>query len=80
MKNISRNKSIKVSDKCSQNILDHAKQSATYALKTTSKKVVQKIAEETVDLTGNKIADKLTKVPGTLSWNILTALLMNQKI
>ena len=41
-------------------ILDHVKQSATDALKTTSKN--QNTAEATGDLIGNKIADKITKV------------------
>ena len=43
------------------NMLDHAKQSATDALKIASKKVIQKTAEATGDLIGNKIANKSTK-------------------
>ena len=35
------------------------------ALKTTSKIVIQKTAEATGDMTGNKIADKTTKVSKT---------------
>ena len=50
-KNISKN----LSGKYSQKLLDHAKQSATDALKTISKSVLQKAAEATVDLIGNKI-------------------------
>ena len=38
-----------MSSKCSQNLLDHAKQSATDALKTTSKKAIHKIVEATGD-------------------------------
>ena len=37
------NKSL--NSKCSQKLLDHAKQSATDALKTTSKKAIQKTAD-----------------------------------
>ena len=45
-----------------QNRLDHAKRSAADALKTSSKRVIQKTAETTGDLTGNKIANRITKV------------------
>ena len=48
--------------KHSQKLIDHAKQFATGALKTTSKIPIQKTAEATGDLIGNKIADKVTKV------------------
>ena len=51
-----------MSGKYSQKLLDHPKQSATDALKTSSKSVIQKTAEATGDLIGNKIADKNTKV------------------
>ena len=44
--------------KYSQRFLDHAEQSATDALKTTSKRVIQKTAE--VNVIGTKIADKTT--------------------
>ena len=50
----------KVSSKYSQKLLDHAKQSVTDALKTTSKRIIQKTAEATDDLIGNKIADRIT--------------------
>ena len=48
--------------KYSQKLLDHTKQSATDAFKTDSKGVIQKTAEATGDLIGNKIADRITKV------------------
>ena len=35
---------------------------ATDAIKTSSKRVIQKAAEATGDLVGNKIADKITSV------------------
>ena len=47
---------------CSQKLLDHAKQSATDAFKTASKRAIQKTAESTNDLIGNKIANRITKV------------------
>ena len=43
-------------------LFDHAKNSATNALKTISKKVIQKTAEATNDLIGNKTADTVTKL------------------
>ena len=51
-----------LSDKYSKKFLDTAKKSTTNALKTTSKKVIQKTAEATGDLIGKKIADKITNV------------------
>ena len=50
-----------LSGKYSKKLLDHAKQSATDALKATSIKVIQKTAEATGDLIGNTAADKLQK-------------------
>ena len=55
-KNIGKNISKNLRGKYSQNILDHAKQSATDELKTTPKRVIQKTAEVTGGLIGNKIA------------------------
>ena len=60
-KNISKN----LSSKCSQKRLDHAKQSATDTLKTASKRAIgkkKKTAEATTCLTGNKIADRISKI------------------
>ena len=45
-----------------QKRLDHAKQSAIDALKTSSKRVIQKTAEATGDLIDNKIANRISKV------------------
>ena len=44
-KNIGKNISKHLSSKYSQKLLDHAKESATDALKTSSKRVIQKRAE-----------------------------------
>ena len=54
-KKVSKNLSIKYSQK----LLDHVKQSAIDALKTTSKRAIQKEANS--DLIRNKIAGKITK-------------------
>ena len=43
-------------------LVDTAKKSATDAIKTASKRAIQKIAEATGDLIGNKFADKITSV------------------
>ena len=43
-------------------LVDTAKKSATDAIKTASKREIQKTAEATGDLVGNKIADKITSV------------------
>ena len=55
--------------KYSQKFLDHSKQSATDALKTASKRVVQKTVEGTGDLIGNKIAGRITKFSKTSPQN-----------
>ena len=41
--------------------LDHVKRSATHAFKTASKVAIQKTAEATGDLTGNKIDNEIAK-------------------
>ena len=58
-----------MSGKHSQKLLNHAKQSATDALKTSSKILIQKTEEATGDLIGNKVADRITKVPKILPQN-----------
>ena len=45
----------------SQKLLYHAKTSATDVFKTASKRAIQKKAEATDDLNGNRIANKITK-------------------
>ena len=51
-----------MSGKHSQKLFDYAKKSATDALKTTSKGVIQKTAEATGDLIGSKVANKIARV------------------
>ena len=63
-KNIGKNLSGKYSPRMlaiCQKLLNHAKISATDALKTSSKRVIQKTAEATSNLIGNKIADAVAK-------------------
>ena len=69
--NIGKNISKNLSGKYSQKLIDHAEKSATDLLKTTSKRVIQKTAEEPGDLIGNKIADKIKKVSKTSPQNTL---------
>ena len=51
-----------MSNECGKKLVDTAKKSATDAVKTASKRVIQNTAEATGDLIGNKIADKITSV------------------
>ena len=51
-----------LSNKYGQKRLDSAKKSTTDAIKTVSKRAIQKAAEATGDLIGNKIADKIASV------------------
>ena len=60
-KNIGKNINKNFSGKYSQKLLEPNKKYATDTLKT-SKQVIQKKAEITDDLIGNKIANKITKL------------------
>ena len=51
-----------MSNKYGKKLVDTAKKSATDAIKTTSKRAIQKTGEAKGDLAGNKIADKITSV------------------
>ena len=69
-RNIGENISKKLSSKYSQKGIDHAKQSATDTIKTASKRAIQKIAEATHDLIGNKIETfRITKLSKNSSKN-----------
>ena len=61
-KNIGKNISKILSGEYSRKLLNHAKQSATDAVKATSKKVIQKTADATGDFIDDKIANRITKV------------------
>ena len=52
-----------MSNRYSQKLVDTAKKYATDAIKTASKRAIQKTAEATGDLVGSKIADKITAKP-----------------
>ena len=65
VKNISKNISKTLSGKYSQKLFDRAKKSATDVLKTSSKRVIQKRAEATGDLIGNKTPNKITRASKT---------------
>ena len=51
-----------LSNKYGQNLIDRAQKSTTDVIKTASKRAIQKTAEATGDLIGNKTADKITRV------------------
>ena len=52
----------KFSDEYGKKLMDTATKTGIDAAKTTSKRAVQKTAEATGDLIGNKIADKITSI------------------
>ena len=70
-KNIDKNISKCLSGKYNQKTIDDVKLSSKDELKTTSKGVIQNIAEATGDLIGNKIADRIAKISKTLQQNNL---------
>ena len=51
-----------MSNKYGQKLVHTVKKSATDEIKTASKRAIQKTAEATVGLIGNKIADKIASV------------------
>ena len=60
-KNIGKNISKNLSGKYSYKLFDQAKQSATDVLKTSSKRVIQKLVERTYDLIDNNAISKNNK-------------------
>ena len=71
VKNIVKNISENLNAKYNQKLLDHAKQPAADALEACSKRVIQKTAEATDELIGNKIADSVIKVSKSSEQNNL---------
>ena len=57
----------KVGDKYGKKLMDTATKTRIDALKTASKRMVQKTAEATGDLIENKVADKITSLGKTKS-------------
>ena len=51
-----------LSNKYGQNFINSAQKSTPDAIKTASKRAIQKTAEAAGDLIGNKIADEITSV------------------
>ena len=66
-KNVGKNISKTFSGKYNQKHYHHAKKSVTNALKTSSERIIQEIAEATGDLNGNKVTDGITKVSKKLT-------------
>ena len=62
VKSIGKNINKNLCGKYNQTLLNHAKQFVKDALKTSSKRAIQKTAEATVGLIGNNIPDRITKV------------------
>ena len=64
-----------VSGKYNQKLPDRATKSTTDAIRAPSKRLIQKLSEATVDLVGNKVADKITavskKYSKELHWKII---------
>ena len=58
-----------MSNKYGKKLVDTTKKSAADAIKTASKRAIQKTAEAAGDLIGNKIADKITSVSKKKSKN-----------
>ena len=61
-----------MSNKYGKKLVDTAKKSTTDAIKTVSKRAIQKTAEATRDLVGNKIADKIPSASKKSSKKLLT--------
>ena len=68
-KNIGKDISKNLRSKYSLKLLDHTKQSATDALKTTSNGIILKASVTTGDSIGNKIPNKITEISKTLHQN-----------
>ena len=63
-----KNMSKSLSNKYGQKLVDSAKTSKMDTIKTASKRAIQKTAEATGDLIGNKIADIITSVSKKKTW------------
>ena len=66
-----------LSNKYGQKFLHNAEKSTTDAIKTASKRAIQKAAKTTGDLIGNKIADKIQAYQKNLLKNYL--IIMKEK-
>ena len=61
-----------MSNKYGNKLVDTAKKSAADAIKIASKRAIQKTAEASGDLVGNKIADKITSASKTSTKKLST--------
>ena len=68
-----------VSNKYSQKLIDSAKKYTADAIKTTSKRAIQKTAEAFGDLIGNKIADKSANASNESSKDLHSTELHSEK-
>ena len=68
-----------LSNKYGQKLLDSAKKLTTDAIKATLKREIQKTAEATGGLIGNKTADKMTSVSKTSSMELHSKELQNNE-
>ena len=66
--------------KYSQKLVDGAKKSAIDALKTASERAIQKTAEATEDLIGNKIAHKIISTSKNSSAEFFSTMLHQMKL
>ena len=69
-----------LSNKYSQKLIDSAEKSTTDAIKTASIRAIQKTAEATGDLIGNKIVDKIINVSNKKSMKELPNNMKQKKI
>ena len=74
---LAKNMGKSLSSKYDQKLLDSTKKFAIDAIKTASKRSIQKTAEATSDLIGNKIADKITIVSKKPSIIIIVRTMQN---
>ena len=77
-----KNMGPQLNSKYYQKLLNNAKKLTTDAIKIASKRAIQKRAEATGDLIGNKIVDKIISVSKNLQQNCdhkIMKLMMNQK-
>ena len=69
-KKIGKSVNKNLSGNYSQKIMVHTEKFATVTHTITSKRIIQKTAEASVDLIGNNVADKITKIPKTSPYNV----------
>ena len=76
---ISKNIGKNLTNKFSKKLLNSAKKSTAYVIKTASKRATEKTADATGDITGNIIPDKIISVSKKSSDNILDQTKISKK-